>query len=69
MVEVYTPLLQKTYNDQTIHLKKDRGQILMQIENVNNRLKNARNLFADGKMDQRDYCDLKDECQPKINML
>ncbi len=69
MVEVYIPLLQKTFNDQTMQMKNERGQILMQIEDVNTRLKNARNLFADGKMDQRDYCDLKDECQPKINML
>jgi site-specific DNA recombinase len=69
MVEIYTPLLQKTYNDQTTHLKKNRGQILMQIEEINNRLKNARNLFADGKMDQSDYRELKDECQPKINAL
>jgi site-specific DNA recombinase len=69
MVEVYIPLLQKTYNDQTVHMKKERGRILLQIEDVNNRLKNARNLFADGKMDQRDYRDLKEECQPKINVL
>jgi hypothetical protein len=46
-------------------VKKERCQILMQIENVNNRLKNVRNLFADGKMDQRDYRELEDKCQPK----
>jgi hypothetical protein len=69
MVEVYVPLLQKAFNDQTMQMKNERGQILMQIEDMNNRLKNARNLFADGKMDQRDYRDLRDECQPKINML
>ncbi len=69
MVEVYIPLLEKTFNDQTAQTKKERGQILMQIEDVNSRLKNARNLFADGKMDPCDYRELKDECQPKINML
>jgi site-specific DNA recombinase len=62
-------MLQKTFNDQTAHMKKERSNILMQIEDMNSRLKNARNLFADGKMDERDYRDLKDECQPKINML
>lgn len=41
----------------------------MQIEDVNNRLKSARNLFADGKMNPGDYRELKDECQPKINIL
>ena len=46
-------------------MKKERCQILMQIENVNNRLKNVRNLFADGKMDERDYRDLEDECHLK----
>jgi site-specific DNA recombinase len=69
MAEVYIPLLQKAFNDQTTQMKNERGQILMQIEDVNSRLKNARNLFADGKMDQWDYHALKDECQPKINML
>ncbi len=69
MVEVYIPILQKTFNDQTTHMKKERGQILMQIEDVNNRLKNARSLFADGKMDPLDYRELKEECQPRINIL
>ena len=69
LVEIYTPLLQKAYNDQTLHMKRDHGQILMQIEEINNRLKNARILFADGKMDQSDYRELKAECQPKINVL
>jgi site-specific DNA recombinase len=69
MVEVYVPLLQKTFNDQTAIMKKERSNILVQIEDMNNRLKSARNLFAIGKMDQRDYRELKDECQPKINTL
>jgi site-specific DNA recombinase len=69
MVEVYIPILQKAYNDQTAHMKNERGHILTQIEDLNSRLKNARNLFADGKMDQHDYRELKDECQPKLNIL
>ena len=50
MVEVYIPLLQKTFNDQTAYMKKERSNILIQIEDMNNRLKSACNLFADGKM-------------------
>jgi hypothetical protein len=50
-------------------MKKERSNVLIPIEDLNNRLKSARNLFADGKMDERDYRELKDECQPKINML
>jgi site-specific DNA recombinase len=69
MVEVYIPLLQKNFNDQTAHMKKERNNVLIQIEDMNNRLKSARNLFADGKMDERDYRELKDECQPKLNLL
>ena len=50
-------------------MKKGRIQIQAQIEETDNRLKNACNLFADGKIDQSDYRKLKEECQPKLNAL
>ena len=69
MSEIYVATINEAYNDQTKHLKTDRTQILSQLDGLNTRLKNAREMVADQKLDLEDFRELKSECTTKINQL
>ena len=59
----------KYLKNQTVDNKKYSIQISTQIEELNNRLKNALNLFADGKIDENDFRKMKENHQNAINIL
>jgi site-specific DNA recombinase len=46
-----------------------RKKILSQLEEINTRLKNARTLLADHKIEAEDFRELKTECTASINEL
>jgi site-specific DNA recombinase len=69
MSDIYVATICEAYNDQTKHLKSDRIQILSQLDHLNTRLKNAREMVADQKLDLEDFRELKSECTSKINQL
>ena len=69
MNDLYVATICEAYNDQTKHLKSNRSQILSQLDNLNTRLKNAREMVADQKLDPDDFRELKAECTTKINEL
>jgi predicted nucleic acid-binding Zn-ribbon protein len=50
-------------------VKSGRIQILSQLDELNTRLKNAREMVADQKLDPDDFRELKAECTTKINEL
>lgn len=49
--------------------QSEHRQLLSQIEELNTRLKNARELVADQKIDSDDYRELKLGCTNKITIL
>jgi site-specific DNA recombinase len=66
---LYVTTLGEAFRNQTKHQQASRRQILYQLDELNNRLKNARELLADQKVDSDDYRELKSECTIKINEL
>jgi site-specific DNA recombinase len=69
MAELYVKTLGEAFRNQTKHQQASRRQILFQLDELNSRLKNARELLADQKLDSDDYRELKSECTVKINEL
>jgi site-specific DNA recombinase len=69
MNDIYVVAIGEAYNNQIKHLKSDRTQILFQLDNLNTRLKNAREMVADQKLDPDDFREFKAECTTKINEL
>ena len=69
MGSLYIITLKETFSSKTNGHQGERRQILSQIDDLNIRLKNARELIADGKIDGEDYRDLKKDCTEKIAIL
>ena len=69
MSDIYIITLKESYYEQTRSQQRDRKHIFSQIDELNIRLKNARELVADQKLDPEDYRELKQDCAGKINML
>jgi site-specific DNA recombinase len=69
MDTLYIVTLKETYSSKTSGHLGERRQILSQIDDLNIRLKNARELIADGKIDDEDYRELKKDCTLKITIL
>jgi site-specific DNA recombinase len=67
--EVFVNLINDTFQNFNKQLNSNKKQILIQLEEINKRLKNAREMFADQKMDSDDYKTIKSECTIKINEL
>lgn len=69
MSDIYVITLKESYYEQTRSQQSDRKQIFSQIDELNYRLKNARELVADQKLDPEDYRELKLDCANKITVL
>ena len=69
MSDLYVLSLKESYFEQTRSQQSNRKQILSQIDELNTRLKNAREMVADQKFDPEDYRELKLDCANKINIL
>lgn len=69
MGEVFIETVQQSFSVINGHLNTERKQILFQLEELNTRLKKAREMFADQKMEADDYKALKMDCTSKINEL
>ena len=69
MSSLYVTALKETFNEKTSSQQSERRQLLSQIDELNTRLKNARELVADGKLDVDDYRELKQDCLNKITIL
>lgn len=69
MSDVYVLSLKESYHEKTRNQQSDRRQLLTQIDELNLRLRNAREMVADQKIDPEDYRELKTDCATKITML
>ncbi|WP_370443898.1 recombinase family protein [Terrimonas sp.] len=69
MSDIYVVTLKESYYEQTRSQQSNRKQIISQIDDLNIRLKNARELVADQKLDPEDYRELKLDCTNKITIL
>ncbi len=69
MSDIYVISLKESYYEQTRSQQSDRKQLLSQIDELNIRLKNAREMVADQKLDPEDYRELKLDCANKITIL
>ncbi len=69
MNDIYVISLKEAYYEQTQSQRIQRNQLLNQIEELNARLKNARVLVADQKLDPDDFRELKQDCARKIEQL
>ncbi len=69
MSDLYVISLKESYYEKTRSQQSDSKQLLSQIDQLNTRLKNAREMAADQKLDLDDYRELKLECMNKITIL
>jgi site-specific DNA recombinase len=67
--EIYIITIKEAYSEQTKSHLGDRKKVLNQLEEINTRLKNARTLLADHKIDAEDFRELKIESTARINEL
>lgn len=67
--EALLEIIVETLKINTQETGNDRKQVMAQLEILNTRLKNAREMLADQKMDPEDFREVKTECQNKINVL
>lgn len=69
MSELYAITICKAFKSQTCHHQTDRRLIFSQLDELNTRLKNAREMLADRKLDSDDYREIKIDCTTRINEL
>jgi hypothetical protein len=55
MGEIFISCVKASYNSINKHINNERRQTLFQLDEINARLKNAREMYADQKMDVDDY--------------
>lgn len=67
--EIYVDALAKTYYWQTKQRQGGRSQIMAQLDALNTRLRNAREMVADQKLGLDDFREIKVECTAQINEL
>ena len=69
MNSLFVAALKESYYEKNKGQQSEQRQLLSQIEELNTRLKNARELVADQKIDPDDYRELKLDCTNKITIL
>jgi site-specific DNA recombinase len=69
MSDVYVINLKEAYSEKTKSQQSDRKQLLSEIDELNNRLRKAREMLADQVLDPDDYRELKLDCTNKITVL
>ena len=66
---LYGTTLKEAFYEKTKGQQGERNQLLLEIDGLNTRLKNAREMLADQKLDPEDYRELKLDCTNKITVL
>lgn len=69
MNELFTIILKEAFYEKTKGSQSDQKQLLSKIEELNTRLKNAREMVADQKLDPEDFRELKLDCTNQITKL
>lgn len=69
MSKIYISLLKEAYVQQTKHSNSRRRLLLAQIDELNTRLRNAREMVADQKIGLDDFREIKLDCMNKITAL
>jgi site-specific DNA recombinase len=69
MKELFTIILKEAFYEKTKGSQNNQRQLLSQIEELNIRLKNAREMVADRKLDHEDFRELKLDCTNQITKL
>jgi site-specific DNA recombinase len=69
MVDVYQEVISRLHHNQTKGERADLRSIKQELEQVNTRLVNARNLLVEDQLDVVDYRAIKAECEKKISEL
>ena len=69
MTSLYIATLKETFSERTSGQQRERRQLISKIDELNMRLKNARELVADGKLDAEDYRELKKDCANMLTIL
>jgi site-specific DNA recombinase len=67
--ELCALVLLDQYNNETSGYKDDRKSVMKQIDNQNDRLRKARELMLNSKIDTDDYAIIKKECEVELNRL
>lgn len=62
-------LLKQNFEKLINNPQKERKTILLEIDRLNNRLKQARNKLMEGVIDDEDYFEIKTECKGQIEKL
>jgi DNA invertase Pin-like site-specific DNA recombinase len=69
MIELFKMTLKEAFHEKTKGAQSDRNQLLSRIDELNTRLKNAREMVADQKLDSEDFRELKLDCSNQITQL
>jgi site-specific DNA recombinase len=69
MSSLFVSVLKESYHEKSKSQQSEQRQLLSQIEGLNTRMRNARELLADQKIDADDYRELKQDCTSKITIL
>ncbi len=69
MSELFKMTLKEVFQEKTKGGQTDRNQLLSRIDELNTRLKNAREMVADQKLDSEDFRELKLDCSNQITQL
>lgn len=69
MAELYKIMLTHAYNNQTGFLVSDKRNLMDQLDKINQRLKNAREIRADKELDVDDFRTLKKQCEEQANVV
>ncbi len=69
MNELFVMILKEAFHEKTKGSQSERNQLLSRIEELNNRLKSAREMVADQKLDPEDFRELKLDCTNQITQL
>ena len=69
IAELYKITLTNAYNHQTGFRASDKRNLMDQLDKINQRLKNAREMRADKEIDLDDFRILKKECDEQANLV
>lgn len=69
MSELFKIALKEAFHDKTKGYRSECNQLLSRIDELNLRLKNAREMVADQKLDPEDFRELKLDCTNQITQL
>ncbi|PLK45272.1 zinc ribbon domain-containing protein, partial [Emticicia sp. TH156] len=69
MAELYKIVLQEAWHNQTAHLLDDKGQLLKQIKDLEDKLSYARDLLSSKQIEPEDFRVMKSDYSSKVEKL